>query len=318
MDNVTPSRVMYDDLKTFGHISRKDVAQILLSDRVVAGGRSLRTRALEDPTYVTRYICDATPGALSERDFVSFSEGARTITHRMIDRMGGEDARKVISDHYCKDAVKPLCAALEAVGRNGTLYANAVEHVASMTLANEKNRALVFVMLFVVTGCLGDPSRAIEIVEDFARTQLSGYFHTQMDVEDDAGEPPAPAEKVFMLVRERDGASIAGENYVIDPSGTEIGRFAGGPSDISKVEQDVSRHHLRIWRENGHWFCEGLDSTAGTTIVSTEKRVTVVEPPERDRPSDWRSEPHEIIPSDLICLGAHTCFRFWELPAPTD
>ena len=115
---------MYDDLKTFGHISRKDVAQILLSDRVVAGGRSLRTRALEDPTYVTRYICDATPGALSERDFVSFSEGARTITHRMIDRMGGEDARKVISDHYCKDAVKPMCAALEAFGRNGTLYVN--------------------------------------------------------------------------------------------------------------------------------------------------------------------------------------------------
>ena len=156
MDNETPSRVMYDDLKTFGHISRKDVAQILLSDRVVAGGRSLRTRALEDPTYVTRYICDATPGALSERDFVSFSEGARTITRRMIDRMCGEDARKVISDHYCKDAVKPMCAALEAFGRNGTLYANAVEHVASMTLANEKNRALVFVMLFVVTGCIGD------------------------------------------------------------------------------------------------------------------------------------------------------------------
>ena len=317
MDNVTPSRVMYDDLKTFGHISRKDVAQILLSDRVVAGGRSLRTRALEDPTYVTRYICDATPGALSERDFSNFSEGARTITRRMIDRMGGEDARRVISDHYCRDSVKPMCAALEAFGRNGTLYANAVEHVASMTLANEKNRALVFVMLFVVTGCLGDPSRAIELVEDFARTQLSGYFHTQMDVEDDVSEPPVPAEKVFMLVRERDGASVAGENYVLDPSGTVIGRFAGGPSDISKVEQDVSRHHLRIWRENGHWFCEGMNSTGGTIILRGQGKI-VVEPPERDRPSDWRSEPHEIVSPDLICLGAHTCFRVWESIAPTD
>ena len=76
MDNETPSRVMYDDLKTFGHISRKDVAQILLSDRVVAGGRSLRTRALEDPTYVTRYICDATPGALSARILPLQAEGA--------------------------------------------------------------------------------------------------------------------------------------------------------------------------------------------------------------------------------------------------
>ena len=76
-----------------------------------------------------------------------------------------------------------------------------------------------------------------------------------------------------------------------------------------------SRHHLRIWREGGRWYCEGLGSTNGTTIVSVDKRVRVVEPPARERPRDWTPEPCEIFSADLICLGAHTCFRVFGVNA---
>ena len=44
MDKLTPSRVMYNDLKSFGGIKIGSAAEILLSDQPRAGGRSLRER----------------------------------------------------------------------------------------------------------------------------------------------------------------------------------------------------------------------------------------------------------------------------------
>ena len=306
MDKVTPSRVMYNDLKSFGGIKFGSAAEILLSDRPRAGGRSLRERATTTASFLTREVCDAEPGKYVERDFTDFSSAALTITSRMVDRLGA-DARERICRHYREETVRQMCDALDAYGCKGTLYANAVERVATMTLANEKDRATVFVLLFIATGCLGRPYGAFKLAEDFARAKLSGYYRTKMDT-DGPATPAAPRETSMLLVRERDGV---GDNtfYQLDPSGTEIGAFSDGPSDISEVELDVSAPHLRIWREDGRWYCEGLGSTNGTTIVSMDNRVRVVEPPKRERPRDWRPEPHEIFSSDLIRLGAHTCFR---------
>lgn len=308
MDKVTPSRVMYNDLKSFGGIKFGSAAEILLSDRPRAGGRSLRERAAATASFLTREVCDAEPGKYGERDFTDFSVAALTITSRMIDHLGGVDAREHICRHYREEALVPMRDALDAHGRKGTLYANAVERVATMTLANEKDRASVFVMLFIATGCLGLPYRAFQLADDFARAKLSGYFHTKMDVDGPAPAPPVPRETTMVLVRERNGVG-GSKFYHLDPAGTEIGAFSDGPSDISEVEIDVSAPHLRIWREGGLWYCEGLGSTNGTTIVSMDGGVSVVEPPARERPRDWRAEPHQIFSGDLICLGAQTCFR---------
>ena len=308
MDNVTPSRVMYNDLKSFGGIKLGSAADILLSDRPRAGGRSLRERAAATASFLTREVCDAEPGRYGERDFSDFSTAALTLTGRMVDRLGGTDAHERICRHYREEAVRQMCDALDAYGRKGTLYANAVERVATMTLANEKDRASVLVLLFVATGCLDQPYRAFRLADDFARAKLSGYFHTKTDADGPAPVPAAPRETSMALVRERNGVGDS-RFYQLDPSGTEIGAFSDGPSDISEVELDVSAPHLRIWREDGRWYCEGLGSTNGTTIVSTDGRVSVVEPPKRERARDWRPEPHELFSADLICLGAHTCFR---------
>lgn len=314
MDKETPSRVMYNDLKTFGGIKLGSAAEILLSDRPRAGGRSLRERASSTPSFLTREVCDAEPGKYGERDFNDFSAAALTIVSRMVDRLGGADARERICRHYGEETVEPMCEALEAYGCKGTLYANAVERVATMTLANEKDRASVYVLLFVATGCLGQPYRAFKLADEFARAKLSGYFRTKMDADGPVPEPVAPRETSMALVRERNGVGDS-RFYQLDPAGTEIGAFSDGPSDISEVELDVSAPHLRIWREKGHWYCEGLGSTNGTTIVSVDKRVRVVEPPARERPRDWTPEPCEIFSADLICLGAHTCFRVFGVNA---
>ena len=308
MDKLTPSRVMYNDLKSFGGIKIGSAAEILLSDQPRAGGRSLRERAAATASFMTREVCDAEPGRYGERDFTDLSAAALTITSRMVDHLGGTDARERICRHYREEAVRQMCDALDAYGCRGTLYANAVERVAIMTLSNEKDRASVFVLLFIATGCLGNPSGAFRLAEDFARTKLCGYFRTKMDAGVPVPAPSAPRETSMALVRERNGVGDS-RFYQLDPAGTEIGAFSDGPSDISEVELDVSAPHLRIWREDGRWYCEGLGSTNGTTIVSMDGRVRVVEPPKRDRPRDWRPEPHEIFSADLICLGAHTCFR---------
>lgn len=308
MDKATPSRVMYNDLKSFGGIKIGSAAEILLSDRPRAGGRSLRERAAATASFLTREVCDAEPGKYGERDFADFSTAALTITSRMIDHLGDAGARERICRHYREEVVGQMRDALDAYGCKGTLYANAVERAATMTLANEKDRASVLVMLFVATGCLGHPYRAFKLVDDFARAKLSGYFHTKTDIDGPAPVASAPKDTSMVLVRERNGVGDS-RFYQLDPSGTEIGAFSDGPSDISEVELDVSAPHLRIWREDGRWYCEGLGSTNGTIVISTDKSASVVEPPARERPRDWRPEPHEIFSGDLICLGAHTCFR---------
>ena len=308
MEKSAPARVMYVDLKSFAGINHAQAAEILLSDRPRAGGRSLRAHALEDPTFRTREIVKAEPGAYAERDFSSFSTSALTITRRMIARLGGADARERIARHYLTETLGYMCDALDSNGCNGILYANAVEHVASMTLANERDRACVYVMLFIATGCLGDPSRAFELVEEFAHAKLSGAFHTQMDADDPAPERVTPPDTILVLYPEV-APGIFGQPLPLDPEGTEIGRLAAGPSDISDVPIGVSRHHLRIWREGGRWYCEGLKSTNGTVLVSGDDRSeVVVEPPEHERPRDWRGVPHELRKSDRLCLGARMSY----------
>lgn len=309
---MTPSAYMYADLKSFAGIKNQDAAQILLTDRPVANGESPRERAAER-TRLSREFVKSAPGDLPASFFADFAASALRIANHMVMRLGGTDAHERICLHYRESTVDGMVAALDACGRNGRLYANAVEHVAAMPLANERSRCSVFVLLFIATGCLGDPAEAAAQAEQFAASKLNGAFRTQtaqtaLNLPDTA---PAPAE--LLALQRVVGGKLRPEVHALDPCGTVVGTLADGPADIVDVDADVSRRHLRIWRDGDRWLCEGMGSTNGTALISgADKRVHVVEPPRSNRTADWISHPCEIAPADTLCLGATT--RFMVIP----
>ena len=107
--------------------------------------------------------------------------------------------------------------------------------------------------------------------------------------------------------------------YRIPPTaqGAEIGALASGEHAITDVDEDVSRHHARVYKQGPHWYIEGMKSTNGTTVISgDDKLVYTVEPPRGERPRDWKPQPYEIFPADTICLGSST--RFMVIPVASD
>jgi serine phosphatase RsbU (regulator of sigma subunit) len=56
----------------------------------------------------------------------------------------------------------------------------------------------------------------------------------------------------------------AGRQFALDQDCVEIGRHAS--SDICLEAQAVSRHHARIWRQDGRFFIEDRDSSNGTYL----------------------------------------------------
>ncbi|MBM6756553.1 FHA domain-containing protein [Collinsella tanakaei] len=314
MEPMTPSAYLYADLKIFGGIKNQEAAQILLTDRPVANGESPRERARERTRLSREYVKSA-PGDLPASFFADFAVSALRIANHMIAHLDTADAHERICRHYREDTVSGMVSALDAYGRRGQLYSNAVCHVATMPLANERSRCSVFILLFIVTGCLGDPAFAAAEAERFAESKLNGSFRTQTaQTIPSLTEPKAEPDGDNLLGLQRVvGGKLKPTVHPLDPAGTVVGALADGIADITDVDPDVSRRHLRIWRDGNRWLCEGLSSTNGTAIISgADKRVHVVEPPRSTRSVDWIAHPCEIAPADTLCLGATT--RFMVIP----
>ena len=307
----TPSQVVFDHLKSFGHISKRDTAEAILSDRAFLDGKSPRYKALTNASWLTNYIIKTEPGSLSPSYFVpDLEEATFALAARIIDRIGGPDAREQVERHFGVDAVPELSRALEAYGRSSDVYENARDRISTMRLGRERDRCPLYVMLFVMTGCLGDPSLAARRVEKFATSKLSSSFHTQFS--DDVEPLPTRQEqaaKPLLLMRIFDGMSFGSRLYPVSPEGTIVGSLPDHEPFIADVEQDVSSNHLLIWRDGNRWLCRDSESTNGTKIISgADKSVYVLAPPKRERAKGWECEDHELLPADIICLGAHTRF----------
>lgn len=183
MDRVTPSFALYTDLKQFGRITYVDAASQLLSATPVYGGVAPRERVGEK-TFLSREVVHAEPGSLPESFFTEFGHSTLNLTARIANNLergrsrDGGAAFQLMSDHYLGEGAMAMRRALASCGLDEQLYGNAVASVARMRLRREEDRPVVALMLFIATGCLGSPERAIQLTERFMRNTLSTGFST--------------------------------------------------------------------------------------------------------------------------------------------
>ena len=317
----SPSAVMYAELKDLG-IKKSDAAALLLDTKRSFGGGLLGDR-VESPSQLTRYIVQTAPGEMGRPLFQNFGQSAQTILGRMAAKlrksgMTAAGANAAIAQRFSGQSAEAMQRALDEYGIESSVYRNALSHIDNLELESSTDRTLLYVMLFLITGCLGDPAEAAQEVERFAANRVGAAFRTteaEWEDEKDAALPDNEPEPLLGLMRIVDGKLKGGSFHRLstNPHGTEIGTLAAGEDTITDVDPDVSRHHARIYRESGHWYIIGLKSTNGTTIISGgDKLERTVEAPKKDRPRDYSPEPAEILPSDTICLGAST--RFLVMP----
>ena len=324
----SPSSIMYADLKDLG-CKNYDVALILMDTDRRFGDMVLLDR-IESRSQLSRYIVHVAPGEMSEYFFEDFTHSSRQILSLIAKRQAKGDVARVapmVVERYSGSAASEMGKALEAYGADGSVYRNALAHIETLELQNTTQRALLYLMLFIVAGCTGDPHRAAEVVGDFAANYAGAAFQTVeasivLDAQagDEGDDDEADADVRLGLMRIVGGKLKGGSSIFplnTGAEGTIIGTLAAGPSAITDVDADVSREHARIYRKGAHWYIIGLKSTNGTSIISgADKTVRTVEPPRAERERSYTPEPVEILPSDTLCLGAST--RFMVMPIWAD
>lgn len=316
-----PSEVLYEDLKDF-QIKNVEAARLLLSAEPYAGGKAPRER-IGDRTFLSREVKRSRPGSKSERFFADLPQAASTISGRvlnaLIDESGSKaDATAWRENHYFGEAAAAMRAALRSCDIDDRLYANALVAISGSAGTDPAVRGQLACMLFVITGCLGDPARAAQLVEGYMRSQIATGFRTAT-LTDAATTDPAAAGGAcggIGLVRVVDGR-LRPTIYPVSesPCGCVIGSLASGPEDITDVGRAVSRHHLRIWHDasSGAWLCVGMESTNGSTLISgADGREYLIEPPRRLR-AGFQPVPVRIAPGDTLVLGGSTRFRVLEI-----
>lgn len=317
LDTETPSSVMYGCLKQFASIKNNELARVLFSETFIYGGKPLVDR-LGERTLLSRTIVRAAPGDFSERAFAPFTESAQTVCALMSVKHPGATGKNEIISYLSGEACETMCASLRSLGLNDTLYRNITSRVSQMELSNLTDKATLLVLQFICTGCLGDPSRATEITQDFSRRILSAAsFRTDVAREGEGYPVTTQALNTrFGLCRIIDG-KIRMPTYPLNigPEGTEIGSLATAAHAINDVDRTVSRRHLLIYRdEDGRWWARGLGSTNGTVVIRGDsKEEQVVEAPRGKREPNSQPVPVQLFASDTLRLADTTEFMILEI-----
>lgn len=311
MFNQTPGSYMYDELRKTAHLSNRDAAQILLSDRPIFAGRSPRSR-ISERTFLSRDVVHVQPDNVNPALFADFSQSAQTITSRLVAAYGGgESAYAKIMERYSGEVAQQMSNTLYAYGRDGRVYTNMVMRLRSVSLRRQNDRAVLLVMAFITVGCLADPYAATEAVERFTQQHLASSLGTVISGGPKRGGTVIGLEATDQLglVRVVDGAVRPPIHPLsLDPAGTVIGSLPSASSAITDVEVDVSRQHLVVWCQGGSWWIRGMNSTNGTYLISgSTQEIIPVELPRAMR-GDSTGAPVEIHPGDTLCLGRYTRF----------
>ena len=311
MFSQTPGSYMYDELRKTAHLSNRDAAQILLSDRPIFAGRSPRSR-ISERTFLSRDVVHVQPDNVNPAIFAEFSQSAYTITSRLVGAYGGgANAYAQIVERYSGQVAQQMSSILNAYGRDGRIYTNTVMRLRSVSLKRQNDRAVLLVMAFIAVGCLADPHAVSEIVEQFTRKQLASSLGTVISGGPKRGGTVIGLEATDQLglVRVVDGAVRPPIHPLsLDPAGTIVGSLPTRSNAITDVEVDVSRQHLVIWCQGGSWWARGMDSTNGTHLITgNTQEIVPVELPRALR-SGGPSAPVEIHPGDTLCLGRYTRF----------
>lgn len=301
----TPSTVLYADLRSYGGIKNADAARVLLSAKVGPGGKTPRDR-IESRTFLSREVVHVSPEKADPSIFGDFYASTQTLYARVLAKAGGASALQDVSDHYSGPAAQDMAASLAAFNLDSQLYRNEVTRLLQVRLRTERDRPLLLFMLFCITGCLANPLRAVQMVEDFAHNKLTQDLATvSVSVDDGATDDAQTSLGLLRII----GNVAQPPIMPLNPAGSVLGSLATGPGAITDVGPDVSRIHARVWFDGARWLCEGLDSTNGTFIILGEDKSTVVvEPPRRSRSPKATYPPLELHESDMLCLGGSTRF----------
>ena len=174
----TPSCALYAGLKSLGRINNGNAAQILMAGNARYGGRLISER-LTVPSFISREIVHAKPGDLSEPLFAPFEQSARQILNLIMQNRGSDpQSLSKVAKRYMESCVPDMQDALTNCGVDGMLFRNGVERIETTDDSDIKDRLYIHLIFFIVTGCLGDPARAIEYTESFVSDQMLSTLGT--------------------------------------------------------------------------------------------------------------------------------------------
>ena len=315
-----PSFTMFRSLREVGALNFKDALAILSNDRAYSNdGRRLTELT---PSTLSREIYHRPPENGLDGYWGDFSSSCVTLAGRMVagearrGHLSEGEARARICAHYGGEAARQMAHAFDRYHLDGRLYLNAVESVSAAHLPRENDRCVLYVLLFAVAGCLGDPARAVREAEAFSRRVGGSYGYTQTArTVAEKAVPPSPATPLGMGIqrmhRNADGTESAGAVHPLatDENGTHVGKFVSGPNDVTDVDDYTSRDHLRIWLQDGHWLAQDTSSTNGTTLIKAGSSAAVTIKPRRSACAPGQTwPPVEICEGDRLILGQQTCF----------
>ena len=316
----TPSSIMYGELKRLG-LSNYETASILMNTQLTFDGQPLKSR-IDESSQLSRRIVHTEPGEIPRGLFNNFQISCPRMARMLIDRWAisrcGGDTDKAsaeLTESLTGPAAKQMFDALVERGIDGAVLRNMISYIAHADLPDEKDRFTLALMMFVATGCLGNPRAASIVVIDYATEVLGADFQTAQTVVSAFVQPDELQDEPLLgLVRLVDGKIKAQTSiHVLNPEGTEIGLLPQAKHAIADVGSDASRRHARIWREEKRWLVEDLDSTNGTCVISgATGEETIVAPPRALRDKDKSSEDQpaavELAATDILLLGATTQF----------
>ena len=294
----TPSSYMYSDLRSFGGITNKEAASELLTDQTPCGNGAPRDR-INERTFLSRQIVHATPSQVHPEYYGDFHQSAQTITSKIASNLAMPCAYHEVIKHYGGQAAKEMGALLRHYSLDGNLYANAIRRINASPMPESSDKAVLLVMMFLITGCLADPEIAAKTTRSFMAKKLSFTFSTlkpELAHPDHVTKYSDKPTKLGLIRIDNDVACSPIYPLSTSKEGTIIGLLATGTQNINDVDIDVSRKHLRIFENESTWYAQGLGSTNGTTLISgDDKSITVIEsqgsankqyPPRQNRP--WR------------------------------
>ena len=156
----TPLEVMFSLFKTSFGLSHRELAELILSNRPLTNGQPTAQMA-QDTSWLSRTVVHSQPGSLEDRYFADWSCASKRILLEL-----WEKGHPGVGIHSAiVSATDSMARALNACGRDGHLYRNAVSRLACRQ-PHEDDRPLISVSLTISTACWCDPARAIAYTMD--------------------------------------------------------------------------------------------------------------------------------------------------------
>jgi len=314
MEKPTPLNVMFEAFKTFGPLSYKKLATIILSDRPIFEGRSPRSR-VSDRTWVSRYLVNAPIGIVYDSFFDDFEYSAHSVVATLKSRHELNHTADQIFKFFGEGAaLKAMKQALDAYDLNSSIYQNVLDRIMQLKEERESVALLLLMMQFLATGCLNNARKAADYTLNYAKNTLDGGFNTTLMIGDSRRTDKSKDEVNLCLIRMRNGR-LSGKPFRLNTSeeGTEIGLLSTKEHSLSDVEDTVSGRHLRVYCDSeGQWFAEGLNSKNGSVLIRGDSnKELLIEPPRAQR-KDFIARSVEIHPGDKLVLARDTVFMVLE------